>query len=348
MKILFSFVAGCCICLGGFSQDLNFSQIYKQPLLRNPALCGLYSGSVRVQSVYRNQWQKITVPYRTTAFSVESKVPFCLDDNNLNYWAIGAQVTYDVAGDSRLTRFQFLPAVSYHKNLNGQEGAYLIAALMPGWTNSHFDPTGLHWDDQYQGNGTVSPQSGQVITDKNRNINYLDLGAGLVLTSPFGNGNSFYVGAAVYHVNRPSTTFNSIHKDINKLNPRWMLNGALDLSVDDDNSFQFFGDFIHQGDSTLKTTGKISTWMIGGLYSLNIGHYDPNDPDKITIGFGAMYRRGDAVAPLIDFDYHRWSAGVSYDINISTLKTASQSMGGMELTLGYLLSNCSKLPCPKF
>src|SRR6188768_749359 len=55
------------------SQDIHFSQIFETPLLRNPALAGLFTGDVRIQSVYRNQWNSVTVPYQTTSLSGEFK-----------------------------------------------------------------------------------------------------------------------------------------------------------------------------------------------------------------------------------------------------------------------------------
>ena len=42
-----------------FSQDIHFSQFFEAPLLRNPALAGLFSGDIRLQAVYRNQWQSV-------------------------------------------------------------------------------------------------------------------------------------------------------------------------------------------------------------------------------------------------------------------------------------------------
>ena len=66
LRILFS---------SGKAQDLNFSQFYELPLLRNPALAGIFIGDIRIQSVYRNQWQSVTVPYRTSGLSAEVNFP---------------------------------------------------------------------------------------------------------------------------------------------------------------------------------------------------------------------------------------------------------------------------------
>jgi hypothetical protein len=55
------------------AQDINFSQFYDLPVLRNPAIAGLFKGDVRVTSGYRNQWQSVTVPYKTIALATEFK-----------------------------------------------------------------------------------------------------------------------------------------------------------------------------------------------------------------------------------------------------------------------------------
>ena len=54
-------------------QDINFSQFYELPLLRNPALAGIFNGNVRFTAAYRNQWESITAPYRTMALGSEVK-----------------------------------------------------------------------------------------------------------------------------------------------------------------------------------------------------------------------------------------------------------------------------------
>ena len=57
------------------AQDIHFSQIFETPLLRNPALSGLFSGDLRIQSVYRSQWNSITNAYQTGSANVEYKIP---------------------------------------------------------------------------------------------------------------------------------------------------------------------------------------------------------------------------------------------------------------------------------
>src|SRR3954447_8811898 len=84
-----------------YGQDVGFSQFYDQPLLRNPALAGIFTGDVRLVASYRNQWQSVTIPYRTFGLSAEVKLPaeFVADDN----LTLGLQLVKDVAGTSNFS-----------------------------------------------------------------------------------------------------------------------------------------------------------------------------------------------------------------------------------------------------
>src|SRR5690349_13660422 len=97
----------------GYSQDFTFSQFYEQPLLRNPALAGVFTGDIRVSAAHRSQWGSVTVPFKTTSLSIESKFPVGNADDLLT---AGAQMSNDIAGDVRLKRTQLLPTLNYHKS----------------------------------------------------------------------------------------------------------------------------------------------------------------------------------------------------------------------------------------
>ena len=90
----------------------------------------------------------------------------------------------------------------------------------------------------------------------------------------------------------------------------------------------------------------------GFLFAHDLVQYDENE--KITLTGGAIYRWNDAIIPVLKLDYYKLGIGVSYDVNVSKLKAASQSRGGVELTLNYntLLNMTNgvtgKVQCPKF
>ncbi len=93
--------------------------------------------------------------------------------------------------------------------------------------------------------------------------------------------------------------------------------------------------------------------IIGGmLYSYKLDAY-PDDPQYIISG-GGFLRWNDAFIPMVKMDMKPLTFGVSYDVNISALKTISQSRGGFELSLSYQKfldrdnSSSNSVRCPRF
>jgi len=104
------------------SQDLHLSQFFETPLLRNPALAGIFTGDVRVQAVYRDQWNSVTSGYRTGSLSGEYKVPVGKGDDYVTW---GMQLFYDRAGTVSFTQTKILPALNYHKSISSEKNTYL-------------------------------------------------------------------------------------------------------------------------------------------------------------------------------------------------------------------------------
>jgi len=82
-----------CFIHNVYAQDIHFSQIGETPLLRNPALAGLFNGDVRVQNIYRSQWNSFTDAYQTVSSNLEFKIPVGQGDD---YATLGAQVCMTV------------------------------------------------------------------------------------------------------------------------------------------------------------------------------------------------------------------------------------------------------------
>src|SRR3982750_4961008 len=93
--VALSFLLG----LTSFAQDIHFSQFFEAPLLRNPSLAGIFTGDIRVQGVYRDQWNSFTNAYRSGSFNAEYKMPVGKGDD---YLTTGIQVLYDKAGTAGL------------------------------------------------------------------------------------------------------------------------------------------------------------------------------------------------------------------------------------------------------
>ncbi|HXC03151.1 MAG TPA: hypothetical protein VNZ86_00290, partial [Bacteroidia bacterium] len=58
-----------------------------------------------------------------------------------------------------------------------------------------------------------------------------------------------------------------------------------------------------------------------------------------ALSLGAFYRAGDAVAATMLLEYSNYAIGWSYDINGSSLQSASHFRGGTEITLRFVNPN---------
>ncbi len=59
------------------------------------------------------------------------------------------------------------------------------------------------------------------------------------------------------------------------------------------------------------------------------------DEDNVSLAVGAYYRWNDAIIPVVKLTMYKWTMGLSYDVNVSKLKSASQMRGGFELTASF-------------
>src|SRR5690348_4182025 len=147
------------------TQDLHFSQFFEAPLLRNPSLAGIYTGDVRVQGVYRDQWNSVTNAYRTGSLNAEYKMPIGKGDD---FITTGLQVLFDKAGTVGLTTTELLPALNYHKSLSNEKTMYLSLGFMGGMVRKSIDASKITTDNQY-GPGGYDPSlpTGETFTVPN-------------------------------------------------------------------------------------------------------------------------------------------------------------------------------------
>jgi len=303
------------------AQDYSFSQFYEQPMLRNPALAGIFEGDIKVAALFKNQWQSVTVPFQTGSLSVEHRFPI---GKGNDFMTLGLQTFLDAAGDIQLKRSQIAPVLNFHKSLNEEYNSYLSLGFMGGFTSSQFDITKMQFDDQFV-NGSFDPNASTQQTFVRTSVNYWDLSTGLTYGMSVGDNTDFYVGAALFHFNRPKVAFYA-NNESTTLQSKFAVNAGLTSATSDLNRLIVFFDYLQQGGN--------NNAMFGGYYGTDIKQdYDNND--KITLYLGAFYRLHDGFVPIVKLDYYKLTFGVSYDIATSQLRTASQLRGGLEFTATY-------------
>jgi type IX secretion system PorP/SprF family membrane protein len=340
LKYLFALAAFMC-SERLIAQDIHFSQMFETPLLRNPALAGLFSGDLRVQTVFRSQWNSVTDAYHTGSANIEYKVHVGQTDD---YLTIGGQLVYDKAGTVDLTSTQILPAFNYHKSLSADRNMYLSMAVMAGLVQRSIDRSKMTTDSQFDGT-TYNSSASTGETFSKSSYSYFDGTTGMSFNEQIGDNpdNNFYIGLAYHHFNKAKNI--SFYSDAqNEMTPKWVASGGVRMNLTEDSYMTFEGDYSKQG------TDKE---IIGGLlYSRRLG--DLGEDTKYLIHGGAYMRFNDAIIPVVKVEAKPIAVALSYDVNISGLRQVSTGRGGFELSLTYQKflnkdnSSINATKCPKF
>lgn len=339
-KPLLSFILLLIFSGNAYTQDIHFSQFFETPLLRNPALAGIFSGDIRVQAVYRNQWNSVTVPYQTGSFNAEYKKPIGRGDD---FITIGGQILYDKAGTVALQSTHILPAVNYHKSLSAERNMYLSLGFMGGWVQRSINRSKVTTNSQYDGTG-FNPGLSDGETFPRNSYSYLDGSVGMSFNTQVGDNadNNIYLGVGYHHFNK-ATKISFYGNPNYEMIPKWVGSFGLRMNMNETSYFTFYGDYSKQGTYTETLAGALYSWKL-----------DDIEAPKYVLHAGALLRWKDALIPVAKLEFKPMAVSVSYDANISQLKSASYGRGGFELALTYQKyldrnnTGTDAVRCPKF
>ena len=331
---IFLFVVSFQLSVVSFSQDIHFSQFFEAPLLRNPSLAGIFTGDIRVQAVYRDQWNSVTNAYKTGSLNAEYKMPVGKAND---FVTVGLAALYDRAGTVSWVSTQILPALNYHKSLSVDRNSYLSLGFMGGIVSRQFDRSRMTTNSMYNGLG-----DGETFVQPK--YTYLDNAVGMSYNTQLNSNpsNNMYVGLAYHHFTRPKNSFYRNGSAV--VEPKWVASAGVKFSVTPDSYITI------QADQSLQ--GKFNETVAGALYGLKLG--EDFDHPVYTVHGGVFLRWNDALIPVLKIDYNPFAVALSYDVNISKLKTSSYGRGGFELSvsyIGFLERNNSTLNavlCPRF
>ncbi|UAY51407.1 PorP/SprF family type IX secretion system membrane protein [Ferruginibacter albus] len=315
------------------AQDPHFSQFFASPLTLNPALTGKFDGQFRFEANHRDQWPSIPNAYVTTSASIDFPILKKIVPEN-DRLGVGISGLSDQSADGALNLNYGSLSVSYHKALSDDGFNTIGAGLQATYSSLNIDMAKLTFEDQLTQNGFTGVTS-EVLTNGN-NVNYFDIGAGLLFSGSTNGENNYYIGASMYHINQPQVGF----QDKNWiLLPRTTLHAGGTFPLND--QYSVSASIIQQFQNEASET------VFGGALGINLNH-DTEDPTNFYIG--SWYRWEDAAIPYVGLEFNGWRLGASYDINISSLKAATQSRGGTEFSLIYIKKTYETkgIPCPTF
>src|SRR5688500_682302 len=152
------------------AQVIPLSQYYAEPWFINPAQTGFFPGNYRLSGAYRNQWARVTTPYKT--FSASGEMGWEWKGASKDLFGIGAHAYSDRSGDANFTINNFGLSSAYTFGLDLFNKNFLGIGAGANYATTSFDPTNLRFDNEYTGVGAQE----KYVTTK---VAYVDFSAGL-------------------------------------------------------------------------------------------------------------------------------------------------------------------------
>lgn len=303
------------------AQDPHFTQYFAAPMLMNPAFTGFFNGDVRVSGCYRNQWNSVQYPFITGTVSADANIlKSTIKDGDI--MGLGFNGLFDKSNNGGLKTNSLSAAYSFHKLLDPYGVNRLGIGVMATYNTKLLDYSKFIFGQQL----TPLGFDNTLPTGEKTNgftASYMDYSAGIIYTS-MTDDKSFYGGLSVYHFNQPTESFNG---PMHQIKPRIVGNMGGSFSVGEDNKMFLSAAYMK--------TEFSNDLIFGVAYSKAL---TPIPEDNCNLILGSWYRFNDAISPYVGMEYKTFRGGLSYDINVSKLSTASLLRGGFELTLSYLFT----------
>jgi type IX secretion system PorP/SprF family membrane protein len=250
---------------------------------------------------------------------------------------VGVLAMSDVAGNGVLTTNYAGVSFSYHKGMD-EDGLHQVGVGFQGaFINKRLDVSKLIFADQLTPLGFTGVTS-EIFNSQQLSMGYFDLSAGLLYSGSTNGYNNFYLGASMYHLNRPKESFQGGQYI---LNTRTTLQAGGRIPIGGYHYFHIAANHSMQA--------KATNTIVGGAFSYNVNR---NEDDPVNVYLGSWYRLKDAFIPYVGLEFKGLRLGASYDANTSLLRPATNTRGGMEISLIYIKQpsdpSLKRLNCPKF
>ncbi len=303
-----------------FGQDIHFSQFNDLPLNLNPAQSGNMDGTFRAGTIYRNQWNSVSVPFESTGLYADFKsYPKFLNGKVIG---LGVQLLNDRSGTGGLIENVLSFNGSYHYFLNTKKDQLLIAGISLGLFQKSIDLSKLNFENQFlyqtANFGNISSNE----NFENNSITRPDIGLGIAWTSFSQLGHQITAGISTAHINSPKQSFYGIN---DRLASRTNIHSNLVYSINKQIN-------INPSVLVMIQNGNINT-VLGVDLTHSLGR---KTIEKIDLKLGLYGRLGDAMSFIVGLNHDNWSINVAYDLNLSTLVPASETRGAFEISISYV------------
>jgi type IX secretion system PorP/SprF family membrane protein len=299
-------------------QSLHFSQFRQMEVFYNPATAGFFDGDYRFHAIHRNQYRSVPVPYSTFSAGGDFRPGIV---KGLQSGA-GIMFNNDQAGDSKFYTRQILISGSVIKSYGKDSSLTLSLGVQPGVTFMGIDESGLTFENQFQGdryNAGIDPGE----NFSRLKVTLPELNTGLSVRKQKNARNIMGGGLSFQHLMRPQRSLFG--------NPEQWQSARINLILYSVFRISEKGDLLPE--VLLQGQKKYRSYVTGMRYR----HWlPPVEGNPTAVYAGLYYRIHDAAIACLQMDYRSFTAGISYDITMSSLIRANNRRGGFEISLVYI------------
>ena len=331
----------------GLSQDISFSQAYVTGTYLNPALTGLFNGSVRVSTQYREQGRGgLDNVFKTYVISSDIKYNFRAF-NKFSKDVLGVGIFFI---NDRVELYDFNTnmialSLSYHKALGFRTKQYLGIGFQFGVLQKNINREHLTFEDMFDKVGAYSFPTAEPVFSNNFAVG--DFSLGMYYTISPGRKLKIATGIAYQHFASPNISFYRKSENIentNKLFHKITYHASMDIKSQSFLTWQPRVRFVAQGpyyDMEAGTNLKMTSfnWDVVALHFGLSGHVI-KDLQSVNVG---------AIVPFFGLQYNNFLIGFSYDVVMTHVINSRRNLHAFEFSLSYLGDqNDTGLVCPKF
>ena len=296
------------------AQDAHLSMYDAAPLFLNPAMTGVFKGDWRLHGQFRTQWKAVNFkPYTTGLLSF---------DMSHKKWGFGLQVSNFRAGAGNYNALQGSLSVAYTTSLDKRKRHNLAFGVQAGVTQKTLEYQLLTFNNQYTtaGGGTFDQglSSNETFNSQTTWVPVTNAGIMYFFAGQESRLNPF-IGVSAFNLIEPKESFFGMD---NRLPIRFY--GHVGTRINITELFYLIPKvLVMQQEKFHEQT-----------YAIDLGYY-LKDADMYLVG-GFTYRLQDAGIVSLGAKMENIVAKVAYDINLSSLTTASTGRGGFEISVTYI------------
>lgn len=297
-----------------FSQDFHLSMYDAAPVHLNPAMTGVVEGYWRIHTHYRTQWKAVNFkPYVTGLVSFD--MPY-------KKWGFGGQIVNYRAGIGNYNVLQGLASAAYTVSIDRSKYHNISFGLQTGITQKSVVHQLHTFDNQYTTNGggifDNTLPNGEDFNGQSFVIPELNFGALYYFSKQQSKLNPF-IGVSAFNLIQPKESFFGADND---LPLRVYAHSGVRINLTE--TFYILPKVLYMRQrefSELTMAGDVGFYL--------------KAPEVFLLG-GIVYRAKDAAIVSIGARKINYIVKFAYDINLSSLTTASTGRGGFEVSFTYM------------